>query len=280
MRIPRSPDDVLAQIPGWEDAICTELEGGLTNSVWKLSVDGRSAVLKMDEQPRKLPFSCRHDEAVIQSTAAYAGIAPKVILAEAGFILSDFVDGTVWSADHLVDFKNLTQLGCALRHVHDLPLTGRAFDPLRAATRYIEMIAVADARVVHRCKRIIEARRVPQKPSCCHNDLVAENLLTPHCAQRSKLLFLDWEFACDNTPYFDLATVIEHHELDSAQVTCLLDAYFDGGVKAHIDALERQRSLYLALLYLWMAARSDCDQSMLARVGQRILTRNFEVLEA
>lgn len=280
MSIPCSPDDVLAQIPGWEDAVCTVLEGGLTNSVWKVNVDGRSAVLKMDEQPRQLPFSCRRDEAVLQNTAAIAGIAPTVILAEAGFILSEFVDGTVWSRDHLIDRNNLTQLGCTLRQIHDLPLTGRAFDPVSAATRYVEMIAVADARVVDRCTRIIEARCVPQKPSCCHNDLVVENLLTPECAQRSRLLFLDWEFACDNTPYFDLATIIEHHELDSAQVACLLDAYFDGDVKARIEALERQRALYLALLYLWMAARSDCDQSKLARVGERILTRNSVVPEA
>lgn len=274
MIVPRSLKDVVAQISGWRDAVFTVLAGGLSNDAWKLTVGERSAVLKVDDRPRELPFGSRTDEAIVQNMAADAGIAPKAIAAQAGFILTEFVDGMVWSRDNLCDPRNLTLLGSTLRHLHSLPLTTRTFDPGVAATRYIDAIIASDASVISVCKRIIEEWRMPDRLCCCHNDLVVENILTPHFRGRSRLLILDWEYACDNDPLFDLATVIEHHELDSAQAACLLGAYLDGDANARIARLEPQRCLYLALLYLWMAARSDCNPLALARVGQRILTRN------
>ena len=85
----------------------------------------------------------------------------------------------------------------------------------------------------------------------CHNDLVVSNIInTPDTR------FLDWEYACDNDPFFDLATVVAHHQLDDAQRDRLLDAYFDGDGARWRGQLARQAEVYDALLYLWQAARA------------------------
>jgi hypothetical protein len=78
------PDDVLATIPGWEGATCTELTGGLTNKSWRVVQGERAGVLKVDKSPRQLPFNTRYDEASVQMAAAKAGLAPNVILANDG----------------------------------------------------------------------------------------------------------------------------------------------------------------------------------------------------
>ena len=45
-----TPEAVLAQMPGWEDAQLTELSGGLTNQTWRVtSLSNKSGVLKIDE---------------------------------------------------------------------------------------------------------------------------------------------------------------------------------------------------------------------------------------
>jgi thiamine kinase-like enzyme len=86
---------------------------------------------------------------------------------------------------------------------------------------------------------------------CCHNDLVAANIIaTP------ELRFLDWEYACDNDPLFDFATVVAHHNLSSARMDYLLNAYFNGDGQRWREHLARQTKLYEALLWLWEAARS------------------------
>ena len=88
-------------------------------------------------------------------------------------------------------------------------------------------------------------------------------------------MFLDWEYACDNDPFFDLATIVEHHELSDAHTAELLNAYFDGDGQRWRHHLERQRKLYLALLCLWMASRPDSDTAALALVVQRLSTSGF-----
>jgi len=262
-----SPENVLAEIPGWDGASCTELKGGLTNRTWRVDQGDRSAVLKIDDTPRELPFNTRCAEANVQNSAAKAGLAPKVILANDGLYLSEFVEGTVWGRSSFDEEGNLEMLAVALRRVHSLPLTGRSFDATVAAKRYVERIENLDPGVIEQCTAIIDTMRLPQNLCCCHNDLVVDNLImTPD------LRFLDWEYACDNDPFFDLATVVEHHELDESQVVKFLNAYFDGNGMRWRESLEKQRLLYLALLCLWMAARPDSDSASLEDVVRRLLT--------
>ncbi len=87
------------------------------------------------------------------------------------------------------------------------------------------------------------------------------------------LKLIDWEYATDNDPFFDLATVIEHHQLSDDHARLLLDTYLDGDSLRWRSHLVGQRKLYLALLCLWLASRADVDETALAQVSERIATR-------
>jgi len=262
-----TPEEVVAEIPGWEGASCTELSGGLTNSTWRVTKGAKTGVLKIDDGPREAPFNTRCAEANTQNIAARAGLAPHIILANDGLYFTEFVEGVVWQRSCLEEDSNLVLIAAALQRLHALPLTGRSFDANIAAKRYVERIVGLDADVIRRCTEIIARMRLPQNLCCCHNDLVAENLITT-----PELKFLDWEYACDNDPFFDIATVVEHHELSDAQVTKLLDAYLDGDGQRWREHLEKQRKLYLALLCLWMGSRPDSDSNELQKVATRLTT--------
>ena len=262
-----TPDEILADIPGWEGASYTALAGGLTNRSWRVVHGDRIGVLKIDEGARELPFNTRCAEAYVQNSAAKAGLAPKVILADDGMYFTEFVEGTVWGRDYFANEGNLELLAAALKRVHAMPLTGRSFDATVAAKRYVERIAGLDSDVIEQCTAIISSMRLPQNLCCCHNDLVAENLITT-----PDLMFLDWEYACDNDPFFDLATIVEHHQMSESQVTVFLNAYFDGDGLRWRSNLEKHRKLYLALLCLWMASRPDNDTAALGDIVKRLAT--------
>ncbi|NCF71932.1 MAG: phosphotransferase [Gammaproteobacteria bacterium] len=264
------PDDVLATIPGWEGATCTELTGGLTNKSWRVVQGERAGVLKVDKSPRQLPFNTRYDEASVQKAAAKAGLAPNVILANDGFYLTEFVEGSVWERACLEEEGNLARLATALKRMHSLPLTGRSFDATIAAKRYVEKITVLDSHIIERCTAIISNMRLPHNLCCCHNDIVVQNIITTPA-----LMFLDWEYACDNDPFFDLATVVEHHELSESQAAVLLDTYFDGDGLRWRRSMEKYRMLYLALLCLWMASQPEIDGAELDKVVERLATSCF-----
>jgi thiamine kinase-like enzyme len=265
-----NPLETLAGIPGWENATLTELTGGLNNITWRFSFGKKSAVIKIDDGPREAPFSSRCDEAHVQNMATKAGLAPRVILADSGLYFTEFVEGTVWTRDCLDKEGNPELIAAALKRLHALPLTGRSFDASIAAKRYLEKASGVDADILLKCTEITAQMRLPQNLCCCHNDLVAANMVTT-----PDLKFLDWEYSCDNDPFFDLATVVEHHQLSNEQVGRLLDAYMDGDGQRWREHLEKQRMLYLSLLCLWMASRQDSDVVELQRVVDRLVTNYF-----
>ena len=246
-----TPAQALSSIPGWEEATLTELSGGLSNRTWRVDAHGRSAVLKIDEKPRGEPYNTRRQEAQVQSRACEAGLATPVLFVDETVYLTEYVSGIVWSPDCLDDDSNIEQLAVSLRRLHSLPLTGRIFDAAGAARDYARRIANRDDLKVRDCLKKIEAAPLPPNLCFCHNDLVVENIInTPETR------FLDWEYARDNDPFFDLATVVAHHGLSSAQRDVLLDAYFDGNGSRWQEQLERQAAVYESLLYLWEQARA------------------------
>lgn len=262
-----SPEDVIPTLPDWHDATWSELAGGLTNRVWLLEKEGNKAVLKIDAERRTLPLNSRAEEAAVQSTAASAGLANPVLFADEQVYLTEFVDGSCWQPASLEQPGKAEQLAASLRRLHALPLTGRAFNAFGAAQLYAQSLASPDKQLVSLCLRIARETRLPNYLCCCHNDLVAENIVTA-----TGLIFLDWEYACDNDPLFDLATIVEHHELSDNKADLLLDAYFDGAGERWRPRLDEQRRLYLALYYLWMAARPDSSEKALRRLGGRLAT--------
>jgi len=240
----------LLQVPGWEGAKPKELSGGLSNQTWLVEAGSRRAVLKIDEHPRGAPYNTRAAEAQVQSQAAQAGLASAVIFASDTGYMTEYVDGIVWSSVSLDDNENLDQLAAALKKLHALPLTGRKFDAIGAARDYASSITGGDADKVRDSLHKIESMPLCKNLCCCHNDLVAANIIaTPD------VRFLDWEYACDNDPLFDLATVVAHHRLSPACADYLLNAYFDGDANQWREQFARQVKLYEALLWLWEAAR-------------------------
>jgi len=250
MRKPPSPENVLAGIPGWEDATLAKLSGGLTNRTWRVDGIDRRAVLKIDAAPRSTPYNSRLQEAQIQSTAARHGLANPVLHVGENVYMTEYLNGNVWSDSALDDDSNLTRLAMALRKLHSLPLTGRTFDAASAARDYAGRIGSADEDMVRDCIRVIESLPLPRNLCCCHNDLVAANIIAA-----PEIRFLDWEYACDNDPFFDIATVVAHHRLPEERANFLLDAYFDGDGARWREYLATQVHFYNALLWLWLQAR-------------------------
>jgi thiamine kinase len=256
---------LLDELPGWAGATVSELDGGLTNRTWLVEKGSRKAVLKIDEKPRSAPYNTRPAEAHLQSIAANHGLANSVLYFDDRAIMSEYLRGYVWEMASFELEDNIERLASLLRRLHALPLTGRSFDSQVAAGRYAERIETSDTALVEHCKRVIDRFRLPHNLCCCHNDLVAANII-----EAQGLKFLDWEYACDNDPMFDLATVVEHHVLDEAIAFRLLDAYFDGDGKRWRSKLVEQQELYRALCWLWLASRPERNQADLDAIAARM----------
>lgn len=248
--------EAIARIPGWDPdaADIEELKGGLTNRTYYVQHAGTECVLRLDSQQARLFRLDRSRELSILEEAGRAGIAPSVIFAdqEAGILVTEYLPGRVWEDSDLESDAQLEALAALLCKVHALPRSGLRLDMSNVAEtyeRYLEKRHGLHA-FASRCVEIIDSIAEPADAVCCHNDIVAANLV-----EGDALKLIDWEYACDYDPMFDLASAIGFHNLDARRASVLLNAYAGGDAAEMRERLAEQVRIYDAIQWLWLATR-------------------------
>jgi Ser/Thr protein kinase RdoA (MazF antagonist) len=242
-----------------------KLDGGLTNQVYRISAGDTDFVLRLGHKQPGLPdISC---ELSILGHAAGTGLGPKVeyVDSERGILLLEFLPGRSWEREDLLLPEKLEDLARLLRGVHALPGCGIELD--------MAGLAEANARAVFRrdelrgfgatCLDIVNEQRSFESIACCHNDVVAENVVAGDSLQ-----LIDWEWAADNDPMFDVASIIAYHDLEPSHADTLLVAYAGGADASLRERVQEQLRLFDALQWLWLAAREAArtDPGQLSRL--------------
>jgi aminoglycoside phosphotransferase (APT) family kinase protein len=246
------PGEWLARLPGWEAASVSRLDGGLSHTAWKLDAGGRAAVLKIDREARSAPANSRATEAAAQAQAAGVGLAAPVLWHSSEGILTAWLEGESLSAAMLRHEAVIAEAGRALRRLHALPPAGFDFDLEAWASHYrVELEATGrfDASARRHWQRLVAADTTGPRVFS-HNDPVPANLVVAD----SRIRFIDFEYAGDNSPWFDLAVLVTEARLDARRQALLLDAYLDG-CDPPAGRLEDFVAIYRALVGLWSKLR-------------------------
>jgi thiamine kinase len=248
--------EALAMVPGWdvESADIDELKGGLTNRTYHVRQGDRACVLRLDSEQESVFQFDRSCELSILESAGKSGLAPAVIYsnAEAGILVTEFLPGRAWEEADISVPANLEKLAALLRDVHTLPRSGRRTDMVAVAQTYeayLEKRHGLHSFATH-CVEVIRSVPITDDFTCCHNDIVAANVI-----QGSGLKLIDWEFASDNDPMFDLASAIGFHNLEKEQSDILLKAYSGGDDGELTEWLAEQVRVFDATQWLWLATR-------------------------
>jgi len=248
--------EALAAVPGWDPAASDveELCGGLTNRAYLVRRGGNEYVLRLRTELSGMLQFDRSCELPILREAYKAGLAAEIVHSdeELGILITVFLPGTTWDESDLELPRNLEALAEILRKVHALPLCGHRLDILSDATTYTRFLEKRHGlhSFATQCVELIDSIQVHDRVTCCHNDVVGANLIAG-----SKLMLIDWEYACDNDPLFDLASVIGFHNLDQERAGILLDAYVGGQDQEISERLAEQIRVYDAIQWLWLASR-------------------------
>ena len=264
-----TPEAALAIVPalGGADATITEIAGGLTNRTFRVDIEDRTFFLRLDDEHTALFGLDRQTEQLVLQTASANGLAPELIYSNPrqGILVTRIVAGTAWRNEDVSQASRVLALAVLLRRVHALPLSGVRFDASGIAKRYADNLRANRGlqSVARKCQDLIAALPVPDIVTCCHNDVVLENVIG---WPEPKLI--DWEYACDNDPLFDLASLIGYHDLPESTATELLEAYAGHGSNELRERLNEQLRLYDALQWLWLANRQivSPDNSQAARL--------------
>jgi thiamine kinase-like enzyme len=214
----------------------TVLTGGLTNKNYRIATAERCYVARMPSSHSALLAIDREAEYRNSLAAARSGVAPAVVAylpADAdglgSLLLIEWVHGRTWSSADVRSEANLARIAASCQALHSGPRFVSDFDMFQTQRDYLSIVRSHGFRLPPRYDEFMPAvaeirealsRRVqPSVP--CHNDLLAENFID----DGERLWLIDYEYAGNNDPYFELGNIASESGLDQEQLEQLVLRY-------------------------------------------------------
>jgi thiamine kinase-like enzyme len=220
------------------------LSGGLTNSNFRVTVEGTPYFIRVPGESTELLAIDRKNEVYNTRAAAEAGVAPSVLyhLPEYDVMVLKFVDGKTMSKDSLRESGMPTRMAQAIRTLHAGPRFYSDFNMCRLSEHYLQLCMDRNIKIpegylermsiVARIEEAMSVRPLPTVP--CNNDLLAENYID----DGKQLWLIDYEYSGNNDPCFELGNTCQEMEFDDGQIEEVCASYF-GSVTA--DKITRMK---------------------------------------
>jgi thiamine kinase-like enzyme len=229
------PGDIVAELEaelGRVGGPPEPLHGGITNRNFRVRFGTRECVLRLPGPRTGLLGIDREAERLATAEAAQLGIAPALVAAGDGYLVTEFIAAEPIDSDQLRAAPG--SAGRALRAFHDsgLRLPTRFWVPeLLADYERIVIEAGGSLPESYGPTRALAARIADVLPLTdpvpCHNDLLGANLLARRSgASGIDVILVDWEYAGTGHRMFDLGNLAVNNDFDAAAEDRLLEAYY------------------------------------------------------
>ena len=227
-------DDVIARIPDWHghDVRVHPLAGGLTNTNYRVDVDGTPYVIRIPGQSTELLSVNRHHEYHNTLAAADAGVGARIAhyLPDIPVMVLEFIPGPTMSSARLRAPEQIARIADSVRMLHAGRSFINTFNMFRTMDFYLDIVQRQDMRIpdgymqyvpiARRIEAALNARPFPLAP--CNNDLLAENFIDDGRILR----LVDYEYSGNNDPCFELGNICNENDFTPEQFEQLCAAYF------------------------------------------------------
>lgn len=265
-------EEVVTKIPDWNDKqiSISPLSGGLTNSNFRVEVDGTPYFVRVPGASTELLAVNRENEYHNSKAAYEAGVGPKVLyhLPEYSVMVLEFLNGQTMSKDSLNEAGMPTRMAQAIKKLNRGPRFLLDFNMFRLTEYYLSLCKDRDIKIpdgyldrMSTIAQIEEAMSINQLPTVpCNNDLLAENYID----DGKQLWLIDYEYSGNNDPTFELGNTCQEMQFNDAQVAEICEAYFG---EATADKIARMK------LNMIM---SDVGWGLWAAIQAKISTIDFD----
>ncbi len=282
-------------VPGLGGVDIQALHSGLVNASYRVTRDGQEFVLRVRAARGEAPGVDRVWEQRVLERLSITRLGPVVKVCDpvAGVLVTQWVDGSSWTAAQASEPAVAVQVAQLARTVHQVPAPQppRAMNPVRWRDLYLAALreaGVEDSRQTAilqwtaQVGPLLEeyASLDPPDACLCHSDLHRHNIVP----SASGLVLLDWEYAHVGDPFWDLAGWASCCDLSDAARLHFLAAYLQCEPKpAQVRRLQVLCSVYDYICLLWMglyqaAIRARGESSVAAeelRARTRLLAARF-----
>ena len=255
-------------LPGGGPRSVEELPGGLTNRNYKVVTPAGAYVVRVQASDGALLAIDRDAEHASSLAAAAAGVGAPVhaYLPELGVLVVEYLPARAFTEADLRDPANLPRVAEACRRLHAGPRFPRDFDMFEVQRRYLGIVRergfrlparyldfMPDAEKIRKCLAVRAEGTVP-----CNNDLLPGNILD----DGERLWLIDYEYAGNNDPCFELGNIWSESDLPPGHLEELVTAYYGRRLRHKIA---RARLLGLMSKYgwtLWAAIQDGANDTI------------------
>ena len=210
----------------------SELPGGLTNRNFLVHQGGSRFVARFFDDAGAALAIDRDAEFRNTRRAAATGVAPDVLAydAQAQVMAIAYVPGVTLTADEVRDPGRMIRIAASVRRLHTAEAFDFDFDMFAVQRRYLDTVQAhgfpLPDRYTEFMPRLDEIATVlamhPPPLVPCHNDLLAENFVD----DGSQVWIIDFEYAGNNDPCFEIGNLASESHLDADATAALTAAYF------------------------------------------------------
>ncbi|MEO5888478.1 MAG: choline/ethanolamine kinase family protein [Anaerolineales bacterium] len=264
--------EVVDKIPDWKnrEISIAPLSGGLTNSNYKVEVDGIPYFVRVPGESTELLAVNRENEYHNSKAAFEAGVGPKVLyhLPEYSVMVLEFLDGRTMSKDLLNEAGMPTRMAKAIKKLNQGPRFLLDFNMFRLTEYYLSLCKERGIEIpagysertftIAQIEKAMSVNPLPAVP--CNNDLLAENYID----DGRQLWLIDYEYGGNNDPTFELGNTCQEMQFNDAQIAEVCAAYFG---EASVDKIARMK------LNMIM---SDAGWGLWAAIQAQISTIDFD----
>ena len=227
----RGAEDRIAALPIWRARIAIEpLHGGLSNESYKVNCAGKAFVVRFG---RDFPFHhVSREREIMNARAAHAaGLAPEVVHAAPGVLVSRFIEGrTYGETDMRANIASVTDLARRFHQTMAYYVSGPGFMfwPFHVVRDYARTLDAGKSRMTSRLPEFLklagelEQAQIPLPIVYGHNDMLPANFID----DGARLWLIDFEYAGFSTAMFDLAGIASNAGFSADDTNALLEAYF------------------------------------------------------
>jgi len=217
-------NELLQRVFKTEATSIKALGKGLTNDNYLIVVDSHSYVLRVPKSDAAHIVNFTHEaQALHCAKRANLDVDTRYYDQTSGVKITRYInDLSTFDEYHGTD--KITRTAMLMKRLHALKETiGYDFDPVARYHQYrsyvkIPLIDDTSAEVT-----ISSLENIEFIPTLCHNDWVSGNI----CFSPRKDYLIDYEYAGDNDPFFDVMSFLTENELTPEDRTAFLNAYFD-----------------------------------------------------
>ncbi len=227
-------EEIVSQIEDWKGKSISiqPLSGGLTNTNFKVDVDGTAFFVRVPGESTELLAIDRNNEYYNTRAAAEAGVGPKVLyhFPEYNVMVLEFLNGKTMSKESLNASGMPARMAESIKRLHAGPRFFSDFNMFRLTEYYLAICSERKIRMpdgygnrmptVAQIEKALLADPLPTVP--CNNDLLAENYID----DGRHLRLIDYEYSGNNDPCFELGNTCQEMQFNDKQINEVCRAYF------------------------------------------------------